>query len=337
MARTAGGDGLDSEGVGRRTANIGTQSSPPPAKAANPSRSLAVSELAARQHGRVSRAQLVALGVPLRTIRNHVASGRLHIEHRGVYAVGHAGRTRRGAEMAAVLACGPGAVLSHQSAGALHGLLRWDGRPHVTAARSRGEVQRVVVHRSRRLEPADTTVVDGLPATTWARTIVDLADTLPTARIVRLLEEAVMADLYDEHELASARERACGRRGERRLRAAIALGHHRRPQRTRSPLEERFLDLVRSAAPPLPASEFNCHVDAGDETFEVDVLFGDARLIVELDSRRHHGHQRARERDLRRDQLLGAAGFAVIRLTWRDVTRRREATLRRLRATSART
>ena len=337
MARTAAGQDRDSEGVGRIGATYRIESSPHPTIGSSPARSRAVAELASRQHGRVSRAQLLGLGVPGRTIGDHVAAGRLHIEHRGVYAVGHAGRTRRGAEMAAVLAGGPGSVLSHQSAGALHGLLRWDGRPHVTAARSRGALQRVVVHRSRRLDPADTTVVDGLPTTTWARTVVDLADTLAAARIVRLLEEAVMANLYDEHGLAAARERACGRRGERWLRAAIALGHHHRPQRTRSPLEERFLDLVRSAAPPLPAPDFNCRVDAGDETFEVDVLFGEARLIVELDSRRHHGHQRARERDLRRDELLGAAGFTVIRLTWRDVTRQRQATLRRLRAARART
>ena len=340
MARTAAGKCADLEEVGWIEADIRRESSPPPSPKANATvhrvRARAIADLAAEQHGRVSRIQLLQLGVPARTIGEHIAAGRLHIEHRGVYAVGHAVRTERGVQMAAVLACGPGAGISHQSGGGLHTIMRWGGRVHVTASRARGPLKGVVVHRTRRIEPADMTVVAGLPVTSWARTIVDLADVLPTARVVRLLEEAVMAGIYDEGELTAARGRAAGRSGARRLQEALAQGHHHIPQRTRSPLEERFLDLVRSAAPPLPRPTCNAHVDLGGKLVEVDVLFHDAGLVVELDSRRHHSHQCSVVRDEARDRALDDAGFELIRLTWRDVVGLPEPTIRRLRGSLAR-
>lgn len=266
-------------------------------------------------------------------IGTHIAVGRLHPEHRGVYAVGHAAKTPRGTQMSAVLACGPDAVLSHQSAAAIHGLMRWDGRPHVTTRRSRGPISGVVTHRSRCLGPADLTTVDGLPVTSWARTVVDLADLLPMARIVRVLEQAAIQELYDDRQLVAARRRCPGRRGARRLETALALGYHRKPQRTRSPLEERFLDLVRGATPRLPDPSCNAIVVvAGGESIEVDVLFAAERVVVELDSARYHGHAVALQRDAERDRALDAAGFEVLRLCWRAVVHERGTTIRRIRS-----
>ncbi len=298
-------------------------------------RSRSIAELAGRQHGRLTRVQLIDLGLTPRVISTHIAAGRLHVEHRGVYALGHAAHTRRGVQIGAVLACGPGAALSHRSAAGLHALMRWDGRPHVTAARSRGTVPGVVVHRSRSLSASDVAIVDAVPVTTWARTIVDLADSLTQARVVRLLEQAAILGLYDEGELAAARRGASGRRGTERLARAVARGHHLAPQRTRSPLEERFLDLVRSSSSPLPAMTCNGTVESWGRLIEVDALFPDAGLVVELDGSRVHGHQGAAIRDGERDALLAAAGYCTLRLTWRDVVGQPDATLRRLRAALA--
>ncbi len=203
----------------------------------------AIAALATRQHGLVTRAQLVALGLSSSAIDRRLAAGRLHPIHRGVYAVGHPLLSRRGSELAAVLACGPGAVLSHRPAGALWDILGSSGRPHVTARRSRGAVAGIIVHRSRGLHPGETTVRDGVPCTTWARTLLDLAPSLPASRLVRVLEATVLAGLYDHHELTAVLRRAGGHGGVAPLRCALAQGHHLDPARTRSALEDAFPDL----------------------------------------------------------------------------------------------
>ncbi len=290
-----------------------------------------IAALAAGQHGLVTRAQLLGLGVSPSAVTRRLSGGRLHAVHRGVYAVGHPLLTRRATELAAVLACGPRAVLSHGAAGALWGLVAWNGARHVTAPRSRGPVPGVSVHRTRGLLPAETTVCEGVPCTTWARTLLDLAGDLPVHRLARALEAAALAGMYDQAELTSVLDRAAGRRGAGRLREALARGHHLTPSGTRSVLEEAFLALIRCAPRPLPAPRTNAWPALlGDPTFEVDVLWKDERVVVELDGRRYHELEGARQRDRARDAALVRNGYTVIRLTWADVTQRPGRTLRRV-------
>lgn len=290
-----------------------------------------IAALAARQHGLVTRSQLRELGLSPSTISRRLSAGRLHPLHRGVYAVGHPLVSAHGTRLAAVLACGPGAALSHRSAGAHWGLVRWTGRPHVTAARSRGPLPGIVVHRGRRLSAEDTTVRDGVPCTAWARTIVDLSAHLTVDRLVRALEAAALSGLYDHAALTAAIDDAAGVRGVRRLREAIAEGHHLSPAGTRSVLEEAFLAIVRRPAATIPAPRTNVMLTLEDgSAFEVDVLWAGQRLVVELDGRRYHELEGARRRDRSRDAALRRHGYAVMRLTWADVTRHPGATLRRV-------
>ena len=307
----------------------------PPSRPPGPDRRIAA--LAAAQHGLITRAQLLGIGLSASAVTRRLSGGRLHAVHRGVYAVGHPLLTRRGRDLAAVLACGPRAVLSHRSAGALWGLVAWSGARHVTAPRSRGPVPGVVVHRTRRPVAAEMAIRDGVPCTTWARTLLDLSGDLPVHRLVRALEAAALAGLYDHAELASVLARAAGRPGAGRLREAVARGHHLTPSGTRSALEEAFLALIRSAPRPLPEPRTNAWPTLrGEPGFEVDVLWESERVVVELDGRRYHELEGARQRDRARDTALARSGYRVIRLTWADVTRRPGATLRRVERTLGR-
>ena len=287
-----------------------------------------IAELAERQHGRVARWQLLALGVGAGAIDLRVARGRLHVVHDGTYAVGHRAASQRGTQMAAVLACGPGALLSRPSAAALHGMGDWDGRPHVTAPRSRERQSGIDVHTSRNLGPLDATEIDGVPVTTWARTIVDLADVLSVDRIVRLLEQAAILRLYDDRQLLETVARLPGRRGARRLREAIARGAHLMPQQTRSRLEERFLSVIRAADPPIQGMHTNVWIAGAGE---VDALWPVQRIAVELDSARFHSHVGALERDRAKTGDLERLGYRVVRVTWADIAGRPAAVRRRLR------
>ena len=287
-----------------------------------------IAELASRQHGQVARWQLRGERISPRAIDHRVARARLHVVHDGVYAVGHRAPSRLGRQTAAVLACGPGALLAMWSAAGLHELLRWNGRPHVTAPRSRGPRPGIVVHTSRRLSPMDGTQVHGVPVTTWARTIVDLADVLPVVRIARLLEQAAINRVYDHDELLATIERLPGRRGSRRLREALARGDHLTPQQTRSLLEAGFLDLVRGAQPPLPQVRTNVWIPG---VGEVDALWSTQRVAVELDGARFHAHAGAIERDAAKTRALQHLGYRVVRLRWADVARDPAALVRRLR------
>jgi hypothetical protein len=176
-----------------------------------------IARLAARQQGLVTRAQLLRMGLSPAAIARRLAAGRLHQVHRGVYAVGHPLLTRRGRELAAVMAAGPDAVLSHQSAAALLGLMSWGGKVHVTAARSRGRLDQVVVHRSRGLHADEVARAEGLPCTSWARTLLDLGNVLPVPRLVRALEASVIEEHYDHTHLLAVLGRSSGNHGAGKL------------------------------------------------------------------------------------------------------------------------
>jgi very-short-patch-repair endonuclease len=276
----------------------------------------AIAKLAGRQHAVVALWQLKDLGLSARAVRDRVASGRLHRIHRGVYAVGHPILTQRGWFMAAVFACGPGAVLSHRSAALLHRLVSTTlvevTIPHGRSCRRAG----IKVHRSRTLVATDITTVDGIPCTTVARTLVDLAEVLPPDRQRNAVNEAETLDLYDDVRVRAALTANRGRHGAPAL-AALIDSYEAGTGRTRSELE--VVALAAFAAAGLPGPLKNSRVKAGDEWFEVDFLWPDVGLVIEADSRRYHQTRHAFEEDRRRDRRLRLAGYEPFRITWRDV------------------
>ena len=279
-----------------------------------------ISMLAERQHGVVARRQLVARGVGARAIDHRLKCGRLHPVHRGVYAVGHRVLSQRGRWMAAVLACGSGAVLSHRSAAALWGI-RPTSRPAVEVTTPRRLHARPGLQPHRAVLRADeVTVLDGIPTTTPARTLLDLAATLPRRSLERALDEAEVLRLPGPHTLLDRYPR---RRGAATLR--ILLLTSRSPTPTRTELEEWFLTFLDDWGFDRP--EVNTII----EGLEVDAVWRDARLIVELDGFATHGTRRGFERDRKRDRRLAVAGWRVIRLTWRQLSEG-EALARELRA-----
>jgi very-short-patch-repair endonuclease len=284
--------------------------------------------LATRQHGVVAIAQLHRLGLDGKLVRRRELAGRLHRVHRGVYAVGHAALAVDGRRMAAVLACGEGALLSHRSAAAAWGLRPTSGTAWevTTAQRGRRSPAGIELHATRALAPADATTLRGVPITSVSRTLVDLAAVVPHHALERAVHEAEVLRLLDVTAVRAALARANGRRGAGRLRAILA-----EPPAgpTRSVLEERFLRLCRSGLLPVP--RLNVHVMAGGTLVEVDALWQQPRVIVELDGAGAHHTRRAFHADRRRDAALAAEGYVVVRFTWQRVTRERAAVLAELR------
>jgi very-short-patch-repair endonuclease len=278
-----------------------------------------IGALAARQHGVAARRQLLAAGLTARMIGARLDSGALVPLHRGVYAVGHAVLRREGFWLAAVLAVGPRAVLSHRAAAALH-LLRASGgtKVEVTTPSERRGTPKIRVHPRRRLTAADIAAVDGIPVTSVARTLVDLAETLAPQPLLKALSEAERLNILDVRALMAARARTRGRHGpaDARLQRAIEELKATGTQLTRSELEDRFAALVARAG--LPRPRLNAQIGG----FEVDVLWPAHNLVVELDGWVNHRHRAAFERDRRKGNALLAQGFRVLRFTHRDVTSR---------------
>ncbi|HEX7300526.1 MAG TPA: DUF559 domain-containing protein [Solirubrobacteraceae bacterium] len=285
----------------------------------------ALAQLAARQWGVVSLEQLRGLGIGVRGVQHRASAGKLHRLHRGVYAVGHAVLRREGRWLAAVLACGPGALLSHVSAAAHWGLLQSEATLiDVTASPSRRGVPGIRLHRSRSLIARDTTSHEGIPVTTIPRTLLDLAAIVAAHRLERALAQAERLRLYDGKAIEDVIGRANGHRGTTALTRATA----REPKFTRSDLEAWFLALVREAG--LDEPEVNFSLTAPDHPrIEVDFCWPSHRLIVELDGWETHRTRAAFEHDRARDAALQAIGWRVVRFTWRES---RTTIQRRLRA-----
>jgi very-short-patch-repair endonuclease len=263
----------------------------------------------------VSHRQLAAVGIGHNAIARRVAAGRLHRVHRGVYAVGHVPLTQHARWMAAVVACGQGAVLSHLDAAVLWGFQdRLGPQIHVTVKWQRS-VRGLVIHRSRRLDAADVTDRDGIPVTTVERTLVDLTEQLSPDRLLRAMREAEYLRLLDLDTLNAAVERAHGRKRLKPLRNAIA--QHRPGQIVRGELEHRFAELRREAG--LREPETNFRIEAGGATYVIDCYWPEHRLAVELDGRDAHAREMAFESDRRRDAALSAIGIRLLRFTWKRV------------------
>ena len=286
-----------------------------------------IGRLAERQHGVVSNAQLRAIGLNREAVRHRVGRGYLHPVHHGVFAVGHRAVTLHGRYMAAVLAGGPHAALSHRSAADLWELRIGSGRISITVPHPRAALPKTLrVHRSRMLLPADVTELHGIRVTTVARTLLDLAGVASTRELARAIDTAERRDLFDLTAVDDLLARARGRRGTSGLRQAVAAW---RPRWTRSELEDRFLALVDEAS--LPEPQHNVLLQGEVAQHEVDALWPEPGLVVELDSFAYHRTRRDRERDAATDADLELAGYRVMRLTWDEATTHADRTLRRLR------
>ena len=263
----------------------------------------------------VSLAQLRALGLGPRGAQHRAQTGPLQRVHRGVYAVGGSVLPREGRWLAAVLAYGAGAVLSHVSAAVHWNLLRYDApRPEVTAPASRRKVPGIRLHRSRCLDAQDTTSHHGIPVTTVHRTLLDIAADAPDHHLERALAQAERLELYDHTAITEAIARANGNRVTGRLAKAIASD----PQWLRSELEIRMRKLAREHG--LPQPECNTSLDApGHPGLEADFYFPTHHLVVETDGWDTHKTRHAFEDDRAKDAALTAAGYTVLRFTWRQL------------------
>lgn len=262
--------------------------------------------LADRQHGVVSRRQLLDAGLGPRAIRRRLDGGRLFPLHRDVYAFGREQVSQHGKWLGAVLAGGETALLSHRSAASLWGLMRHRLPVDVTAPHAKRRpgiaFHECGIHRDER------TVVDLIPVTSLARTLLDLAEVVDEAVLERALEEADRLRLLKIPALESVCARAHGRRGLKPLRVLLDIV---RTPVTCSPLEDRVLALCRDYDLPIP--ETNTEVLGR----EVDAFWPEQRLMVEADGFAYHGHRAAFERDRARDAAMQVAGYRVIRLTYR--------------------
>ncbi len=278
-------------------------------------------EIATRQHGVVTRAQLLAAGCPARTVDRRVSMGRLLVLHRGVYQVGPIAQPAA-AEMAASLACGPNALVAFHNAAWIWKVLPTRRGP-VRVILTRGHRRRpdIRVHRVGTVAQDERTVHARIALTTPARTLYDLASELSARALEQAVAEAIALRLVTVAELTTMAERHRGRAGASRLEAAVQGGP---PARTRSSAEEAFLRLIRRAKVKAPL------VNTIVARQELDFYWPDERLAVEVDGRAYHSSPRAFKRDRRRDGALVEVGIRVLRITWDDIVGRPEALLVRL-------
>ncbi|HTU87457.1 MAG TPA: DUF559 domain-containing protein [Solirubrobacteraceae bacterium] len=270
----------------------------------------AVARIAGDQDNVISREQLLGAGLGRGAIAHRVKAGMMQRLHWTVYLLGAAPPTPMGRARAAVLSCGPDAFVSHRSAAELFGLLpESDGEVDVTVVgRNFGPRAGVRRHRVAVLPEADVTTMCGIPVTSVARTICDLAATESASELERAFQEALYRRLVTPRALAAVLAREPTRRGAAAIRALI-----RDPRLTRSQRERLLLRLIDQAQLPRPVTNVRTHGQL------VDVLWPNERLIVEFDGWGAHGHRHAFENDRKRDQILVAAGYRVVRITDRQL------------------
>jgi very-short-patch-repair endonuclease len=266
----------------------------------------------------LARWQLIEEGWSEAEIKWRLRAGRLHRVHAGVYSLGPRQLlSRQGRWMAAVLASGPDAVLSHHAAAALWGIRGYSGGAvHVTVPHKSTSTKRIRRHLSH--VPADEQAIeDGIPATSVHRTIFDLAATASVDEVVAMIKEAEYLNRWDRLSLPELLERYPGKRGSRKVRFALDRIVEEPPGRTRSKLEERFVPFLRRHRLLLP--RFNDWIQLGAKRFQVDCHWPHLRLIVELDGWQGHSTRSAFQDDRARDRALHAAGYSVIHLTWNQL------------------
>lgn len=279
------------------------------------SRDERLAAIAQAQRGRVSRQQLRQAGIGYGAIARLVRSRRLLPLPGGVFAIGSLAPAELADETAALLAAGPGSVLSHHTAAVLWEIRpRDDGPINVVVPPSRGtRTPGIRIHRSGSLTPRDVRIRKGLPVTSPAWTLLDEAPTLTPRELELAFDRALVAGIMRLQDVAELLKRVKGRPGAPALRAL--LEDHQGSTVTRSGAEELFLELIRTAHLPQP------RVNARTCGYEVDFLWPEQRLVVEIDGFRFHSTRRAFEHDHRRDAALRAAGFIVLRFTYDQLRR----------------
>jgi hypothetical protein len=293
----------------------------------DPDRELAA--LAGRQYGVVAHRQLRALGLTNRQVGLRLERARLHRRHPEVYAVGHTALTREGRWMAAVLACGRRAALSHWDGAALWGLMPLRGRRiHVsTPSRSARDPDPTVIrlHRIGTLREDERGMTDAIPVTTVARTILDLAPHLTPRALEDMIAQADRLGVFDRTALVRTLGLHPRQPGRRRLVDLLGMVAERGAADLRSALEVRMMQLCDDHGLPTPVANVPL---AG---ILVDFHWPGTRLVVETDGYAYHSGRAAFERDRERDQELALAGYTVVRFTYNQVTRTPETVAQRLR------
>jgi hypothetical protein len=272
----------------------------------------AIADLADLQHGVVARRQLLALGISRARIEGQIRRGRLHPVHRGVYAVGHRRVSLWGWRWAALLAAGPGAALSHRSAGAAWGLLAWSGRPEATRPTGWRGPSGVLLHHSP-LPADEIESVEGISVTSVSRTLLDLSAVLDSRALERAMNEAEVVRLTSRVSVHALLDRYPRRRGSAALRHLLDEDAASRGV-TKRELEARFAAVLDAHGVAAPRR--NADVAVRGHFFNVDCLWAPQRVIAELDGRATHGTGRAFEGDRHRDRLLVADGWRIMRVTW---------------------
>lgn len=287
-----------------------------------------VAALASRQHACVRADQLAACGLDRSAVRRRAAKGFLYRIHLGVYGVGHGPLTLDAQFMAAVLAGGEGAVLSRWATVALVGLMRWrGGGVDVTVLGSGPRAQPGIhFHRARNLDPRDTTAIRGIPTTTPARALLEIAPWLSDRRLKRLVRQAQAERLATIDEIADTLRRANGHRAAKRLAALIDT----EPAATRSSDEDVVLDLILNAGFEHPVVNQRLQ----GTSYYPDLRWPEQHLILEIDSAWHDGAL-AQELDATRQAELEAAGERVLRTTKRQAEAQPRQLVARLHAAGA--
>jgi very-short-patch-repair endonuclease/predicted transcriptional regulator of viral defense system len=276
-----------------------------------------IAAVAARQRGRIARRQLEAVGISSSSVDWRLSKGRLFPSHRGVFVVGHTATVELGAETEALLSVRPGAALSHWSAAGLLGL-REPGPKEIevvvdtwAGAANPG----VRIHRSRILESKDVWIRSGLPVTSPARTLLDVAVSATDRQLEVAFDRAIVERLMKPTHVADLLDRAGGHRGRARL-AALLQQERGASTMTKSDAEERMLALIRLAGLPEP------QVNAPFGKWSLDFYWPAARFVVEVDTYSTHGTRYRFERDRRKDNALRRADIEVMRIVRREITER---------------
>jgi very-short-patch-repair endonuclease len=276
-----------------------------------------IARLARRQHNVVALRQLRERGMSADAAQRRVRSGRWRRIHSGVYAVSPAELTQKGRWIAAVLACGPGAALSHRSAAALRELRNDNRRSSdvTTPGRAGRGHAGINTHTSAALH--DVEEIDGIRVTRLARTLVDLAEAVSRRELERAFDRAEARELLDLAAIHAELRRSPNRTGAKRVRALL-VEHYAGTTLTRGEMEELFLALCRKAR--LPQPEVDQWIAVPAEEICVDFVWRHPGLAIETDDYTTHRTRQAFERDRYRDQELGVAGYRVLRFTWRQIT-----------------
>jgi very-short-patch-repair endonuclease len=281
-----------------------------------------VGRIASRSHGVVTRRQLLAAGVSRHEITERLRTGTLLREYPGVYRVGHRAPSVEARYLAAVLACGEGALLSGRAAGHLWGLIKGAAPAPEVITRTERRVPGVTTRRSRTVQPADATTCRGIPITTVPLTLVALAAHLAPEDLARACHEAGVRYDTTPHQVDEVLLRRPNAPGTRRLRAVL----HGDTKVTLSKLEQRFLELLQDEGLTLPQT----NRPAG--TRRVDCRWPLHRLTIELDGYRYHRSRHAWEQDRRREREARARGDEFRRYTYGDVFEHAELMLAELKA-----